>query len=199
MGVLYGNRVVILLFLLWKILAYPHERLGSLSIAQPTPRSSFPTRQGLATQNVTSAVFSPSRPTLHCYEARPGRPRTSIDGCRPTLNQIKTFPEYRRVQEFLEGWYPKFPQKPPYAVHHEDSDCAIKIASFRAKEPDLFSFEQVRILAQEILQDCEENGTGGIARIGRGVGWTVAVIGTEEPGQELSLLAANITKLTGDS
>lgn len=63
----------------------------------------------------------------------------------------------------------------------------------------MFSFEQVRVLAQEILQDCEENETGGIARIGRGVGWTVAVIGTEEPGPGLSSLVANGTRLTGES
>lgn len=59
----------------------------------------------------------------------------------------------------------------------------MKIASFDSRVPDLFSFEQVRQAATDILEDCEaRGGVGGVMTIGRGVGWTVAVIGVGEGG-----------------
>ncbi len=47
---------------------------------------------------------------------------------------------------------------------------------------DHFSFEQVRALATDIIEECREGGgkgwgRGGGAPIGRGVGWVVAVGG----------------------
>ena len=113
---------------------------------------------------------------MKCYEAIPNRPTTSVDGCRSTLNYIKTLPNYRKQQTFLENWWPKEPSRPPYAVHHEKSDCAVKISSFNTKQPDKFSFADVRTLATQILEDCEP-GCGGIGLIGSTGVWTVAVIG----------------------
>ena len=148
-------------------------------LSRPTNRPSNNVRRSggsvlnLATEN--STVSTPGK-DIRCYEAVPNRPRTSIDGCRPTLNYIKTFPNYRKQQAFLEDWWPKEPSLPPYAVHHEASNCAVKISSFDARKPDRFSFADVRTLATQILEDCEA-GYGGIGIVGTTRMWTVAVIG----------------------
>lgn len=51
---------------------------------------------------------------------------------------------------------------------------------------DAFSFEEVRRLATEIVEDCQDlGGRGGWSGIGRGVGWRVRVIGVEFGGGSL--------------
>ncbi len=113
-----------------------------------------------------------------CFEAAQGRETTSIDGCRPTLNRLRALPLYRLVQEFQEGAKPKVPSKPPYIFHVKDSTCGIQLACGSTTITDKFSFEQVRALATDILEDCQsKGGYGGVAPLGKGVGWTVKVIG----------------------
>ena len=54
----------------------------------------------------------------------------------------------------------------------------MQIASGDPATVDAFSFEQARALALEILEVCKDHGGfGGVAPIGRGVGWSVAVVG----------------------
>ena len=173
----YLTSAVLCLLFTWNMSAHPQLLDPLISTQVPTI---FPRSLNInPPSNITLLI--PSR-ELRCYEPKPGRSSTSIDGCRPTLNYFRTFPKYRVVQDFLEGWWPKEPSPPPYAVHHEASNCAIRIASFDSRVLDRFSFEQVRQLATDILTDCEGNGgVGGIANIGRGLGWTVAVIGIDEP------------------
>ena len=73
---------------------------------------------------------------------------------------------------------PRDPTKPPYIIHHELSDCAIHIAASNPAIEDRFSFEQARALATDILETCkDQDGRGGSAPIGRGLGWRVTVIG----------------------
>ena len=40
--------------------------------------------------------------------------RTTVDGCRPTLNFLKTLLNYSRIQFFSYGRLPKDPGPPPY-------------------------------------------------------------------------------------
>lgn len=99
-----------------------------------------------------------------CFKAAEGRETTSIDGCRLTLNRIRRLPNYRLKQDFQEGRNPKDPFKPPYIFHEEGSDCAIQLASGSETIVDKFSFEQVRSLATDILEDCQAfGGYGGVA------------------------------------
>lgn len=51
----------------------------------------------------------------------------------------------------------------------------IRIASADAEIEDRFSWEMVRSVATGIVEDCE---WGGVAGIGKGGAWTVAVLGT---------------------
>ena len=156
--------------------AYPHKLVDPLaSVQAPTllPRSSL----SLTLSN-TTVLIPPGG--FQCYEPKPGRSSTTVDGCRATLNYIRTFPKYRTKQDFLEGRRPRDPSLPPYVIHHEDSNCAIRIASQDPGVVDRFSFQQIRQSATDILTDCEENwGVGGIASLGAGLGWTVAVIGID--------------------
>ena len=119
---------------------------------------------------------------IECFGPHPRRPQTSVDGCRHTLNAIRAFPDYRKVQDFLTGWWPRLPSRPPYAVHDDRSNCVIQIDTGDPRVADDFSFEQVRALATEILEVCtDRGGRGGFAPIGHGTGWRVAVLGFVTP------------------
>ena len=141
-------------------------------------------QQDLVLTNITNAATVPPAPigSIECFRDGQGRMATDVDGCRPTLNHFRTFLNYRRLQDFIEGQCPKSPSKPPYAVHHLQSNCAVQIASGNPNIRDDFSFEQARALATEILEECQDRGgRGGFAPIGHGVGWRVAVIGFKLP------------------
>jgi len=65
----------------------------------------------------------------------------------------------------------------------------VQVASGDATILDKFSFEQVRSLATDVVEECEEGGRkgwglGGVAPIGRGVGWVVTVSGFALEGVE---------------
>ncbi len=61
-----------------------------------------------------------------------------------------------------------------------DHQCIVEIKAIDAHTTDNFSFEQVRVLALDILEHCSNHGSiGGISSIGRGIGWTVAVKGVK--------------------
>lgn len=131
----------------------------------------------LPTNNTSTSLPAPIG-AIECFTYEQGREPTNVDGCRPTLNYIRTFPKYRVIQDFMEDRYPKLPFKPPYALHHVHSNCAVQIASESPYIIDDFSFEQARALATEILEVClNHGGYGGFAPIGHGVGWRVAVVG----------------------
>lgn len=119
---------------------------------------------------------TPSRPSpppphpIHCHDPAgpPRRARTNVSTCRLTLNEIRKFPSYRLIQPFLEDKLPKSPSTPPFAVHHVNSDCVIRIASADAEIEDRFSWEMVRSVATGIVEDCEWGGVAGIGKGGRG-------------------------------
>lgn len=165
-------------------MAYP--RVNDLGEAQTNyPRTLTGAVQLLSLPtNSTNAPPQPPAPVgvINCFNSGQSREPTDVAGCRPTLNYIRTFPDYRRIQDFMEGRYPKAPFKPPYAIHDKRSTCAVQIASDNPNIIDNFSFEQARALAIEILENCKDHGgKGGFASIGHGIGWRVCVIGFKLP------------------
>ena len=161
-------------------LAYPQAKgFGEAQRTYPRTLSAVVPQISLP-QNSTNAPPLPPAPTgvIECFSVGSARRATDVEGCRPTLNYLRTFPYYRRIQDFMEGRYPKLPSKPPYAVHSVQSNCAVQIASENPYTSDKFSFEQARALAIEILEFCQDHGgLGGFAPIGRRVGWRVVVVG----------------------
>ena len=108
--------------------------------------------------------------------------RTTVPTCRATLNVLRTFPFYRRIQDFQESRSPTIPDKPPLYVYVRSSDCALELASGRPEVVDRFSYEMVRQKATDIVEECQDyGGFGGWSPMGRGLGWYVKIIGYTEP------------------
>ncbi|KAL8784238.1 MAG: hypothetical protein Q9195_009117 [Heterodermia aff. obscurata] len=80
--------------------------------------------------------------------------RTTVATCRPTLNVLKTFPFYRRIQDFQESRSPTIPDKPPLYIYARLSDCALELASGRPDLVDRFSYEMVRQKATDLVEEC---------------------------------------------
>ncbi len=180
------NFVISALLLSCALAVLAHPQAKDLREAQRTYSRALSgvVQQDSVLTNSTHAPPLPPTPIgiIECFQGGRGRIATDVDGCRPTLNHFRTFPNYRRLQDFIEGRCPKLPSKPPYAVHQVQSTCAIQIYSGNPLTRDAFSFEQVRALATQILEDCQDpGGYGGFAPIGRGVGWEVVVIGFKLP------------------
>lgn len=172
--------------------AHPHiHNLRALlhSPNHPPPSSLLlvpPQTTNNSTRTHTNPLPPPPPPApigvIECFPPHPHRPQTSVDGCRHTLNAIRAFPDYRKIQDFLAGWWPRLPSRPPYAVHDDRSNCVVQIDTGDPRVADDFSFEQVRALATEILEVCtDRGGRGGFAPIGHGTGWRVAVLGFVTP------------------
>ena len=71
---------------------------------------------------------------------------------------------------------------PPFRFHSVASDCALQILTIRADVIDVFSFEQARAVATNVLEDCQaEGGYGGVGELGKGIGWEVQVVGYTGP------------------
>ena len=147
---------------------------------------------------LSAALFSgpPSPPPaphpmrITCFQT--GMRTTTVATCRPTLNVLRTFPFYRRVQTFQESRSPTIPDKPPLYVYVRSSDCALQLASGRPDVVDRFSYEMVRQKAIDIVEECQDYGAfGGWSPMGRGLGWYVKIIGFKEP-NESSLRNASV-------
>ena len=136
------------------------------------------------TSNTTSATPSQIACYIHPEDIR--IPIT-IAQCRSLLNYLKTFPRYRISQDFQTGRSPRLPRTPPYTWWNQSTTCALRVQSENPHLVQKFAWEQVRALAIEILQHCEDTslGLGGIAPIGKppfGVqGFSVRVIGASFP------------------
>ena len=116
-----------------------------------------------------------------CYNSGHDRQPINIEICRPTLTILRQFPTYRIVQYFKEHKEPRLPNTPPYVINAEDITCAIEISSRLDDIEDRFSFEQARILATTILEECASRGYGGQSTIGLvRSGWWVNVVGFKE-------------------
>lgn len=126
---------------------------------------------------------------IKCWSVDPRLDKVTVDICRPTLRKFTTFPNRRGLQDFLMHEKPKRPCPPPFSFHHSGTDCVVELYSY-GDNTDRFSWEQVRVLAQEILQYCQDDGLslGGKSMIGNGLGWEVAVHSLT-PGRASSMIA----------
>lgn len=130
-------------------------------------------------------------PVIYCFHAIEENLPTTVDGCRPGLNDISKFDDYKLVQPFVEGTprkvkdLPQKPHPPPYVITNDAADCSIKITPYVMAQTSWFSFREARALAQNILQHCEDKGLGrgGSAPIGKTKWgessplWSVTVVG----------------------
>ncbi len=158
-----------------KAFAYPPTNPHDLNVA----------RRATPLLSPSPSLFNASTPTIHpnvvleCFPE--GNIRTSLAGCRPTLNYIRTFPSYRTRQLFKMGRSPRLPVRPPTIIYDENADCAVEVACAEPFHEDMFSWEQVRAAATTVAADCEENyGYGGRTVVGQGVGWNVRVLGFKD-------------------
>ena len=144
----------------------------------------------LTLSNTTiNTTFVPS--STICYTADVDvRVPISIDKCRSLLKSITTFPRYRAIQDFQTGRSPRLPGLPgcpPYTWWNESTSCGLRLESQNPYLVQKFAWVQVRALAMDILDYCEETsvGYGGLAPIGtppKGYeGFSVRVIGASMP------------------
>lgn len=135
----------------------------------------------------------PMTDDITCFNSSQTGIQTTVDGCRPTLNHLRTIPGYSRVQAFQSDKAPRITVRvpdggeqiltPPFNFHVIGSNCALRISTINIRAVDSFSFLQARATATNILQHCEDLGEpyGGNADLGRGNGWEVQVVGYDLP------------------
>lgn len=134
------------------------------------------------TTNQPLPSFSTPNPAITCF---PSGSTTTVAGCRVALNYFKDFPNYKVVQPFQMGRCPTIlnDQKPPLLIFAKEANCAIEITTNKPSDVnivDAFSFEEVRRLAMDVIEDCQDaGGHGGWSPLGRGVGWHIRVIGVD--------------------
>lgn len=108
-----------------------------------------------------------------CFPTNRGLKGTDVNGCRPSLNKLRTFKDYAVKQDFVIGDYPRprFPHPPPYYIHPYPSTCNLTIVGHFQGQRTWFSFKDVRTRATEIVQHCmdESKGAGGWSMIGEDV------------------------------
>ena len=114
---------------------------------------------------------------------------TTFDTCKKIWQgQIRRFPKFYDVQEFLEEFRPKISQpppftgKPPYIFANDEpisNDCAIAVDATDHQQPDWFSWAQVKGAAQQIMDadGCGSPSAGGRIPIGLHGTWRVRVFG----------------------
>ena len=164
---------------------------------------------------VASAHESPSHildvrhTKIYCREVGE---KTTIDGCRPTLDSFRRYPDFSRVQLFRLGppiANPTEPSTPPYWIETPEGDCII-IVEVRAPPPfransfsGWFSWKDVRAVAGKIITTCEEGfGNGGMAGIGdprhdgNDPGWFIMAVG--KPSSPNSKAGENTWSLLDD-
>ncbi len=158
-----------------KAFAYPPAKTHELNTI----------RRATSLLSPSPSLFNASALTIQtgpitCFDE--GDSKTTLAGCRPTLNKIRTFPAYRTRQLFRMARYPRVPGgRPPMIIHVGRADCAIGLACNQPYRDDMFSWEDVRAAAIRVAEDCEDNyGYGGWTPVGEGVGWHVKVLGFVE-------------------
>lgn len=126
-----------------------------------------------------------------CWNSSQKEVHTSVEGCRSTLNYLRTIHTYRVRQAFQKDKSPKIAIQthegrdilcPPFRFHSVKSDCALQVDTVIEDAIDVFSFQEVRARALEILEECQdEGGYGGIGVLGQKKGWEVQVVGYLPP------------------
>ena len=138
---------------------------------------------GNTTSNTTIAS-----PDIVCYGPDADvRVPITVSNCRSLFKFITTLPQYRAIQDFQTARAPRLPGTPPYAWWNESTTCGIRLESHNPYLVQRFAWVQVRALAIEILDYCQEtsHGLGGFAPIGTppfGMnGFSVRIVGAINP------------------
>ena len=99
---------------------------------------------------------------IFCFSPDMDSRPTNVDGCRPSLTELRNYESYTIKQAFSTGDYPRplWPQKPPYFIHPYPSTCNLTIEDNIQNQRAWFSFKDARNLATDILQYCEDDGHG---------------------------------------
>lgn len=138
----------------------------------------------LALNDTTSNTTIVSPPDITCYEPDEARVPITIAQCRSLFKNLTTLPQYRAIQDFQTGRSPRLPRTPPYTWWNESTTCGLRVESYNPYLVQKFAWVQVRALAMDILEYCQETslGLGGIAPIGippfGKEGFSVGVVGT---------------------
>lgn len=142
----------------------------------------------LTLNDTNSNTTTVSSSDIVCYEETEDvRVPITIAKCRSLLKFLTTLPRYRAIQDFQTSRSPRLPGTPPYTWWNESTTCGLKIESHNPYLVQRFAWVQVRALAIDILEYCEETslGLGGLAPIGiphsRFQGFSVRVIGASIP------------------
>ncbi|KAL9614169.1 MAG: hypothetical protein Q9167_001321 [Letrouitia subvulpina] len=157
------------------------------------------TSNSTLTTNATSGstdtlIYGP----IQCYYPSSTRLRTSFAECRNAFRSIVRYfgPHYRLVQSFYWHQLPQYPHSPPYRFYVMGENCELNITTEDRTQLAKFSFEQTKMLAQDILEECTHNGYtyGGYAPIiaEQFRGWRVEVGGRTGVGSSKTDVVAKV-------
>ena len=163
-----------------------------ISIHGPAPRAAIstiesPSRNGTTLQGLNSSTIDehviPTAGICHKQQAHPHH--ATVDLCRQTLANIRSYPAFSKIQPFEAFVSPRVEQAgkinyPPFTWYIPGTRCLIELKPSAPLQSDYFSFSEIKGLATRILENCEGEGNhGGRATIGRKRAWYVDVFGTD--------------------
>ena len=110
--------------------------------------------------------------------------RTSLAACNPILWRMRNYEPYYKAQTWKAGkspTIPPFPKGPPFDFHRKGSpfSCGIDIGPYTGGFVDSFSWNDVKMLVQNIFEECQQ-GHGGKARVGLRGGWLIKALSWHE-------------------
>ena len=162
------------------ISGFPYAKLQAASQLPPLANLSLSMPEAPAASNLT-------KPPYTCYDPAASRVAITVDDCRDTLRLIRQMPNYRRVQEFERHKRPLIPeegsrafQTPPFLIAPDLTKCGLEIRDVIPGLIDKFSFEQVKELAQDIVEECNSPGKpghGGQCSLGQNNRWMIRIFG----------------------
>ena len=122
----------------------------------------------LALNNTTSNTTTAVPLDITCYGPDAVRVPITVEKCRSLLRFLTTLRPYRALQDFQIAHSPRLPGTPPYAWWNETTTCGLRVESQNPYLVQRFAWVQVRALAMEILDYCQDTslGLGGLAPIG---------------------------------
>ncbi|KAL9044485.1 MAG: hypothetical protein Q9214_002378 [Letrouitia sp. 1 TL-2023] len=159
---------------------------GSNSVLIPNATSDF----------ANNLTYGP----IQCYHPSSDHSRTSFAECRNTFRNIVGYfgPHYRLVQSFYWHQMPQYPHSPPYRFYVLGENCELNITTEDRTQLEKFSFEQAKMLGQDIMEECTHGGYsyGGYAPImaEKFRGWRVEVGGRTGVGSSGIDVVAKIIK-----
>ena len=113
---------------------------------------------------------------------------TTIQDCTIIFHKLRRLPFYRTMQPFLEGIRPRIYldhpiyKTPPFLVINNTptgGNCALYLSSVEPHGQDIFSWEQVELVGQAIMQTCGSPSYGGRGKVGLDNRWLVRLYGYE--------------------